>query len=211
MAEGVKAIIAKEKEMESNWQYPGSIEDMYSLLAESNSKSLLKKYLTQEVFENLKDKKTKLGGTLAHCINLGVVHLESRNGIRACDPEGYETFKDILDPIIKEYHMFKNSEINHPDPDFGNLEALPFGDVDPDGRYVVSTRVRVGRSADGIPFAPSISETQRAKVESKIMKAFESLQSDKEYQGTYYQLPKLTHQEADQLRMDHFLFSETDE
>ncbi|XP_074656973.1 uncharacterized protein LOC141910149 [Tubulanus polymorphus] len=211
MADGVKAIIAKEKELEKIWEYQGSIEDMYWVLTESNSKSLLKKYLTREVFDSLKDKKTSLGGTLAHCINSGIVHLESSNGIYACDPEGYETFKGILDPIIKEYHKFENSEINHPDPDFGNLEALPFGDVDPDGRYVVSTRVRVGRSADGIPFAPSISETQRAEVESKIMKAFEVLQSDNEYQGTYYQLPKLTPQEADQLRMDHFLFSETDD
>jgi hypothetical protein len=33
--------------------------------------SLVQKYLTPEVYNKLKDKKTALGGTLAHCINTG--------------------------------------------------------------------------------------------------------------------------------------------
>ena len=34
-------------------------------------KSLLKKHLTPKLYEQLKDKKTKLGGTLADCIRSG--------------------------------------------------------------------------------------------------------------------------------------------
>ena len=36
-----------------------------------NCKSLLKKYLTQPVFDKLKKKTTDYGGTLAHCIRSG--------------------------------------------------------------------------------------------------------------------------------------------
>lgn len=41
------------------------------LEAAKDSKSLLKKHLTKEIYEQLKDKKTAKGGTLAHCIRSG--------------------------------------------------------------------------------------------------------------------------------------------
>ena len=41
------------------------------LEAAKDSKSLLKKHLTKEIYEQLKDKKTSFGGTLAHCIRSG--------------------------------------------------------------------------------------------------------------------------------------------
>lgn len=47
-------------------------QKLYSLLkADKNCKSLLAKNLTQERFDQLKDKKTKFGGTLADCIRSG--------------------------------------------------------------------------------------------------------------------------------------------
>lgn len=48
------------------------VEELYQKLTEAeNCKSLLKKHLTKDVFEKLKDKKTSLGGTLADCIRSG--------------------------------------------------------------------------------------------------------------------------------------------
>lgn len=40
-------------------------------LNESDSKSLLKKYLTEEVFNELKNKKTGFGSTLLDCVQSG--------------------------------------------------------------------------------------------------------------------------------------------
>ncbi|XP_021712040.1 arginine kinase-like [Aedes aegypti] len=40
-------------------------------LAASDSKSLLKKYLTKEVFDALKNKKTSFGSTLLDCVQSG--------------------------------------------------------------------------------------------------------------------------------------------
>lgn len=48
------------------------LETGFKKLKESDSKSLLKKYLTQEVFDNLKTKKTPtFGSTLLDCIQSG--------------------------------------------------------------------------------------------------------------------------------------------
>lgn len=79
--------------------------------------------------------------------------MDSGVGIYASDPEGYETFADVLDAVIKDYH--KVDEVKHPKPDFGDLDNLGFGDLDPEGNMIVSTRVRVGRSHQGFPFPPS--------------------------------------------------------
>ena len=43
----------------------------FEKLASSDSKSLVKKYLTKEIFDQLKDKKTGLGATLLDCIQSG--------------------------------------------------------------------------------------------------------------------------------------------
>lgn len=47
------------------------LEAGYKKLEASDSKSLLKKYLTREVFDNLKTKKTSFGSTLLDCIQSG--------------------------------------------------------------------------------------------------------------------------------------------
>lgn len=47
------------------------LEAGFSKLAGSDSKSLLKKYLTREVFDALKNKKTSFGSTLLDCIQSG--------------------------------------------------------------------------------------------------------------------------------------------
>ena len=48
-------------------------DSLFQKLKNSGSKcnSLLKKYLTQPVFDKLKNKTTDYGGTLAHCIRSG--------------------------------------------------------------------------------------------------------------------------------------------
>jgi hypothetical protein len=85
---------------------------------------------------------------------LGCKHEDAGCGIFACDPEGYNVFQDILNPVIKDYHQL--DEIQHPKPDFGDLNNLGFGDLDPSGEFIVSTRVRVARSHEGFGFPPVV-------------------------------------------------------
>lgn len=103
----------------------------YLSLESSDSKSLLKKYLTQNVFDNLKCKKTSYGSTLLDCIQSGLYNHDSGIGIYAADPEAYQVFAEIFNPIIYDYHQFDVEKAKHPPKDFGDIKA--FGDLDPSG------------------------------------------------------------------------------
>ena len=48
------------------------LEAAYEKLQNSDSKSLLKKYLTGDVFDKLKTKQTSYGSTLLDCIQSGM-------------------------------------------------------------------------------------------------------------------------------------------
>lgn len=49
------------------------LEDGFTKLETSDSKSLLKKYLTREMFDQLKTKKTSFGSTLLDVIQSGTL------------------------------------------------------------------------------------------------------------------------------------------
>ncbi|XP_064598124.1 arginine kinase-like [Liolophura sinensis] len=176
------------------------------LRATKESKSLMSKYLTPEIYEKLKDKKTKLGGTLTDCIRSGVENLDSGVGIYASDPAAYQEFSELFDPIIKDYH--KVEALYHPPTDFGNVEQLNFGDLDPSGELIVSTRVRVGRSHDSYGFPPTLNKEQRVNMERNTRDVLEKLTG--ELKGTYYPLDGMTPETQKKLMDDHFLFNDSD-
>ncbi|XP_064601409.1 arginine kinase [Liolophura sinensis] len=171
-----------------------------------DSKSLLKKHLTKEVYEKLKDKKTKFGGTLADCIRSGAKNLDSGVGVYASDPEAYTVFQDLLGPVILDYH--KITELKHPACDFGDLSNLGFGDLDPSGDLIVSTRVRVGRSHASFGFPPTLNKEQRVEMQRVTQGALEGLTG--ELKGKYYPLEGMTPDVQKQLTEDHFLFNDSD-
>ena len=86
----------------------------------------------------------------------GVENLDSGVGIYAPDAQSYKTFAALFDPIIDDYHKGFKPTDKHPKTDFGNIEN--FVNVDPKNEYVLSTRVRCGRSLNGYPFNPMLTE-----------------------------------------------------
>lgn len=73
--------------------------------------SLLSKYLTQEIFEEYKDKKTQLWTTLFDIIKSCIKHPNSKVGIYAWDAESYNTFQKIFTPIIEDFHWVDTDTI----------------------------------------------------------------------------------------------------
>jgi creatine kinase len=182
------------------------LEAAFKKLQGTESKSLLKKYLTAEIFDRLKGLKTSLGATLLDVIQSGVENPDSGVGIYAPDAESYTTFADLFDPIIDDYHKgFKKTDLQ-PKCDFGDLAS--FVNVDPEGAYVVSTRVRCGRSIQGYPFNPCLNEAQYKEMEQKVSAIFQGLGG--ELKGTYYPLTGMTKDVQQKLIDDHFLFKEGD-
>ncbi|KAH9500179.1 hypothetical protein Btru_077420 [Bulinus truncatus] len=207
MYNGIKEIIKQEKELA--WR-PSSLEEMFEHVNKAKScKSLLKKYLTKDTFEKLKEKKTSHNATLGDCILSGVLNLDSGIGLYAADPESYSEFALLFDPVIKDYHKLKASEpITHPASDYGDLENLGFADLDPEGAMIVSTRIRVGRSHKDFAFPPVLQVEDRVQMEQKSVEILNSLSG--ELKGTYYPLTGMSKDTQDQLTKDHFLFNDSD-
>jgi protein-arginine kinase len=186
------------------------IEEGYKTLQSAKDcHSLLKKYFTEDVMNKLKTRKTKLGATLWDVIQSGVKNLDSGVGVYAPDAEAYTTFKELFEPILTDYHSgFKPSD-KQPPVDLGEKHIADLKDLDPEGKFIVSTRIRCGRSIAGYPFNPCLSEANYKEMEAKMKTIFENV-SDPELQGTYYPLTGMSKDVQNQLIQDHFLFKEGD-
>lgn len=171
-----------------------------------NCKSLLKKHLTKEVYDELRNKQTAMGATLLDVIQSGVENLDSGVGVYAPDAESYTVFADLFNPIIEEYHMGFGPSDKHPPRDFGDVNTLV--NVDPKGEYVISTRVRCGRSLQGYPFNPCLTENQYKEMEKKVSTILSDMSG--ELKGTYYPLTGMDKATQQKLIDDHFLFKEGD-
>jgi len=186
------------------------IEEGYKTLqASKECHSLLKKYLTEDVMNKLKTRKTKLGATLWDVIQSGVKNLDSGVGLYAPDAESYTLFKELFDPVITDYHIGFKPTDKQPPIDLGESHIAELKDLDPEGKYIVSTRIRCGRSLQGYPFNPCLTEANYKEMEAKMMAGFKSI-TDPELQGTYYPLTGMSKDVQNQLIQDHFLFKEGD-
>lgn len=180
----------------SQIQYPEELK---------SSNSLLAKYLTKEVFNELKDKKTAHGFTLAQAINSGVKNPDSGIGAYVGDEESYEVFASLFDPIIKEYHGFSKNDKHKSNLNPDDLNAP---NPDPKGEYILSTRIRVGRNVKDLPLGPAISKEQRDWVESQVSGVLSGFEGN--LGGKYYPLNNMSEEDSVSLITDHFLFKAGD-
>ena len=167
--------------------------------------SKLCKHLSKEVFESLKDKQTAHGFTLQKAIHSGVENPDSGIGVYAGDEESYTTFAPLFDPIIEDYHSFSKNAAHQSNLNPDDLNAP---NTDPQGDYVISTRIRVGRNVAGLPLGPAISREQRNKIEIQVSEVLNQLEDD--LAGTYYPLQGMSEADRTQLIEDHFLFKAGD-
>merc|ERR1719272_2733642 len=195
-------------------QTPAEMPDL------SKHSNFMKEVLTQEIWDKLKDRKTSTGVTLAMCIKTGVdnpghPHIKTV-GMTACDEESYEVFKELFDPVNSARHGGYAADAIQPT----NLDTsqLLDTDIDPEGKYVLTTRVRTGRSIRGFQLPPTISFEDRRKLEALSVKALLKMEGD--LKGDYFPLhgsqsyaakpTGMTEEKEDQLRKTGNLFQEPD-
>jgi len=177
------------------------------LQAQSTSCSLLKKHLTAEVYEELKGKETKFGSKLADCISSGVNQPTSSVGVYAADAECYSVFAKLFTPIIVDYHKLDASQsLSHPPMNFGQSSSRP--NLDPEGKYVVSTRVRVARNLKELPLNPTMTKEHYLTLEQKVRAVVEKFTGD--MAGDYYSLATMDQKKKEQLVADHYMYKEGD-
>lgn len=171
----------------------------------SEYKSLMAKYLTKDIFNELKELKTANGYTLFDAINSGMKNPDSGIGIYAGDEESYTLFAPLFDKIIEDYHGFSKSDMHKSNLNAADLNAI---NPDPEGKYIVSTRIRVGRNLHNLPLGPAISKEQRSYVEQNVSDTLKSLEGD--LAGSYYPLEGMSEEDRASLIADHFLFKAGD-
>ncbi|CAB3994087.1 creatine kinase U-type, mitochondrial-like [Paramuricea clavata] len=145
----------------------------YPDLREHNN--LMAKHLTPRIYSKLRDMSTKSGFSLDKAIQTGVDNpghpFISTVGIVAGDEESYEVFADLFDPIIEERHNgFKKTDTHKTDLDYHKLKGGILDD-----KYVLSSRVRTGRSIRGFSLPPHCSRGERREVERIVNDALEGL------------------------------------
>ncbi|XP_061077871.1 creatine kinase U-type, mitochondrial-like isoform X1 [Conger conger] len=162
-------------------------------------------HLTPDVYAKLCHKVTPNGFTLDQAIQTGVDNpgepLVESVGMVAGDEESYEVFADLFYPVILERHNGYNPRTMTQPTD---LDASKIRGGQFDERYVLSTRVRTGRSIRGFSLPPACTRAERREVQRIVADALAGLQG--ELEGHYYHLAEMTEQEKQQLTDDHFLF-----
>ncbi|KAM8854168.1 creatine kinase, mitochondrial 2a (sarcomeric) isoform 1-T1 [Synchiropus picturatus] len=181
--------------------------------------------LTPAIYAQLRDKLTPNNWTLDQCIQTGVDNpghpFIKTVGCVAGDEESYQVFADLFDPVIKDRHNgYDPRTMTHP-TDLDSSKVLPptglmlsqrlthsyllqltHGMFDEN--YVLSSRVRTGRSIRGLSLPPACSRAERREVERVVVTALAGLAGD--LAGRYYSLGEMTEKEQQQLIDDHFLF-----
>ena len=211
--DGVQRLIKIEKKLEKNGNIynllPVNLREKFKALADypdlETHNNHMAKCLTPDIYTKLASLKTPSGFTLDRAIQTGVDNpghpFIMTVGMVAGDEESYEVFADIFDPVIEARHNgFKKTDVHKTDIDPSHL----VGGDDLDPNYVLSSRVRTGRSIRGFCLPPFCSRAERRAVEKVSMAALESLEGP--LKGKYYPLGKMTEEEQQRLIDDHFLF-----
>lgn len=160
--------------------------------------------LSPSMYNKLRDKETKNGYTLDMAIQTGVDNpghpFIKTVGAVAGDEESYTVFADLFDPIIADRHNgFGKNDTHVTDLDSRKIRGGIF-----DEKYVLSSRVRTGRSIKDHSLPPHCTRAERRSVEHIVTSALNNLKGN--LSGKYYALGDMTEQEQQQLIDDHFLF-----
>jgi len=113
--------------------------------------------LTQAVWDEYHGKSDPHGVSFETCIFSGCQNPDSGIGCYAGSKEGYDTFKNLFIPVIKEYHKVDVDTQKHvSDMDHNKLNCPPFSEED--AKMIRSTRIRVGRNLDEYPLGPGVTK-----------------------------------------------------
>ena len=172
----------------------------------NGTKSLLSKFLSRDIWDQLQNAQDAHGFSFADAIFSGCKNVVSGIGVYAGSHDSYKAFSPLFDKIIEQYHGHKPTDKHQAESASIKLNAPDF--PEDEAKMIKSTRIRVGRNLDGFPLGPALRKSDRAKVEQTVTTALESFDGD--LKGTYYSLSSMTEAQRKQLIADHFLFKEGD-
>lgn len=147
--------------------------------------------------------RTPMGFSFDQAIQAGLDAPHLGVGIVAGEPAAYHAYKDIMDIVIEGWHGYKATDSHHSDMDASKIVMTP-EQAAKFNKYVVSTRIRAGRSVDTLALPPATDRKQRRLVEKLLTQALSEMPED--LTGTYYPLGAMTKKEEQDLQDTGFLF-----
>merc|ERR1740130_1133583 len=168
----------------------------------TGTKSLLSKCLTQDVWEQCKDRRDKFGFTFRQAIFSGSKWTNSGVGVYAGSHDSYYAFAPFFDKIIESYHGHKPSDKHLSSMDYNTLNCPAFP-ADED-KMINSTRIRVARNLAAYPLGTNVSRSERLEIEKLVVSALGEFKGD--LKGKYYSLGNMSDSDRKALIADHFLF-----
>eukprot|EP00092_Neocalanus_flemingeri_P020917 GFUD01022661.1.p1 GENE.GFUD01022661.1~~GFUD01022661.1.p1 ORF type:complete len:668 (+),score=143.82 GFUD01022661.1:36-2039(+) len=200
--------LVRETELKSPAKVVDKFESGVVDFINSNSKSLLHKYLSLEVYSRLRLLRTsKYNTKLEDLLLSGISHPDSSLGIYVPEVEAYSVFGALLQPIIRDYHGLKG-RIGHPPSDWGQGGEVGSFDSDTDSGRVISTRIRIARSVKGFPLNSKMTREDYVRLEQTVKIALASFTG--EMAGSYLSLEEMSPVDHEKLVADHLMFGECD-
>ncbi|XP_037954580.1 arginine kinase Scy p 2.0101 [Teleopsis dalmanni] len=188
------------------------LEEHFKKLVEDEdyTESLLRKYLTREVLDEYMIVTTTAPteANLIDCCQSGFEYHDSLVGVYAADAECYDKYPKLFDSVVKDYHgmMENDAAALQADVEWGNREEVE--NLDPERKYILSSRIRTARNIAGYPFFPKLREKQYIDIEQKVKQAVEVL--DGELAGAYFSMSDLDADMQAEMVERHILFKRGD-
>ena len=136
--------------------------------------SLLKKYLSKELFKDIKYLKSKNGGNINNIIKISENLLDDKIGVQINDYDSIKVFKDLLIPIIDDYHKIDSYyEFKDIIKEEINENSFPF--YDKNLKNFKKFTVKLSRNIKNYPFENIIQNEKRSEIEKDLTRTINKL------------------------------------
>jgi len=144
--------------------------------------NLMAKYFDNSWYQELSPEDRQ---GLERVIASGLENPDSIMGAYAMAARDYERFQPYLDKMICDYHGIRGELQQVSDWTIGT--QLDLTEIDP-SLAATSMRVRVGRNLVGYPLPGGMDRETRVALERRMVSAFDGLNKDPQFAGTYVSL-----------------------
>jgi len=161
---------------------PEQVIEKIRAIRDANPGNLMARYFDADYFRNLDDPaRRRLAGIIAS----GIENPDSQMGAYAMNPDDYDRFAPMLDPMIRDFHgLAANTAIvQRHDWNTGAM-TCDLGAID-ERLKDISMRVRVARNVASFPLPGAMSREQRVAFENLAAQAFVKLREDRAFGGRY--------------------------
>jgi protein-arginine kinase len=177
---------------------------------QNHPENLMARHFDEDYFRGLDE---PLRHRLTKIIASGIENPDSQMGAYAMNPDDYDQFAPMFDPMIRDFHGLPGEKAIVQQYDWDTSSTLCDLSAIDDRLKDVSMRVRVARNLSTFPLPGAMSKEQRVALEDLAAKAFANLREDATFGGCYLSITpgsphEINAEEYDQRVSAHQMFKD---